>query len=174
MKPDGRPIYREWTPWPGWILVMFWGTMLISAAFVAVAPGESDQERLWGEVVLVSVAVLVQWLVAGLGVRLYRDELVVGLGSSGWISKRVPYRSILSLESVTYQPLVEFGGWGVRWGKDGKKAWTARGNRAVVLHLEDGTRLYVGSDHPNRLEERIRAVAGTRIGPRPAGNASDR
>lgn len=164
MSKSGRPIYKEWTPWPGWILVMFWGTMLLGAAFVAVAPGESEQERFWGEVVLATVAVSVQWLVAGLRTRLFRDWLEVGLGSSGWIHRKVRYEDVMRTEAVTYQPLLEFGGWGVRWGKDGKKAWTARGNRAVVLHLRDGTRLYVGSDHPQRLEERIRAVGGTRIG----------
>lgn len=143
---------------------MFWGSILVSLAFVSVASGESDSERRLGLAVIGGVAVAIQWLLAGLSVRLHRDHLVVGLGPAGWISKKVPYDRIQRTESVTYQPLVEFGGWGVRWGKDGKKAWTARGNQAVVLHLEDGTRLYVGSDSPRRLEERIRAVAGTRMG----------
>lgn len=164
MDPVKNPVYKEWSPWPGWLLVMFWGTMLLSAAFVSVAPDESPAERQWGLAIIAGVAVVVQWLLAGLVVRLYRDEMVVGLGSSGWIRKRIRYDDIVRTESVSYQPLVEFGGWGVRWGREGKKAWTARGTQAVVLHLKDGTRLYVGSDTPRRLEERLRAVAGTRIG----------
>lgn len=167
MDVRNRAVYREWSPWPGWLLVMFWGTMLVSMAFVSVAPGESEGERRVGLAVIAVLAVAIQWLLAGLSVRLYRDDLVVGLGSSGWISKRIPYSRIRETESVTYHPLAEFGGWGVRWGKDGKKAWTARGNQAVVLHLDDGTRLYVGSDSPQRLEERIRAVAGRRLGGEP-------
>ena len=164
MDPQKRPIYREWSSWPGWLVVMFWGTMFLGMAFVSLVPGESDEERFWGLVVLAVTAVGVQLLVSGLSVRLFRDHLVVGLGSAGWISRKVRYEDVLRTESVTYRPLVEFGGWGVRWGKEGKRAWTARGNHAVVLHLKDGTHLYVGSDSPHRLEERIRAVAGTRIG----------
>lgn len=164
MDSRNTPVYREWSSWSEWILVVFWGSMLIGMATVSLAPGESDQERFWGMVVLGVVAVSVQLLVAGLGVRLYRDHLVVGLGSLGLISQKVRYDQIVRTESVKYEPIREFGGWGVRWGKDGKKAWTARGNRAVVLHLRDGTRLYVGSDAPHRLEERIRAIAGTRVG----------
>lgn len=171
MDTRGRPVYTEWSPWPGWITVVFWGSMVVAMSGVTAAGSGSAEDRLLGALVLGAVAVLVQWLVAGLRVRLYRDGLVVGIGSSGWISKRVPYQRVVRLESVQYQPLLEFGGWGIRWGKDGKKAWTARGNRAVVLHLDDGTRLYVSSDSPRRLEERIRAVAGTRIGPKPSGNA---
>lgn len=163
MDPRKKPVYREWSPWPAWMLIMFWSSMLLSLFFVAVAPGESDQERVVGTVVLIVTVPLVQVLLVGLSVRLYRDEIVMGLGSLGIIRKRVRYGDIVRTESVKYSPLGEFGGWGVRRGKDGKRAWTARGDRAVVLHLKDGTRLYVGSDTPHRLEERIRTVAGTRI-----------
>lgn len=163
------PVYKEWSPWPGWLLVIFWGTMLLSAAFVSVVPGEAEGGRVLGMGVLAVIAAAVQWLAAGLRVRLYHDRIVLGLGSSGWISKTVAYDEIVRTESVRYNPMAEFGGWGVRWGKEGKRAWTARGTRAVVLHLKDGTRLYVGSDNPQRLEERLRAVAGTRMGSDPGG-----
>ena len=164
MDPQRTPIYKESSSWSGWILVVFWGVMFIAMVNVSMTGPGSGQDRFWGAVVLGVVAVAVQLLVAGLSVRLYRDHLVVGLGSAGVISKKVRYDQIVRTESVTYSPIREFGGWGIRGGKDGKKVWSARGNHAVVLHLRDGTRLYVGSDSPHRLEERIRAVAGTRIG----------
>jgi len=164
MDPLKSPVYREWSSWPGWLVVVFWGTMFVGMAVVSLARGESDQDRLVGLVGLALTALSVQLLVAGLSVRLYRDHLVVGLGSTGLISKKIRYQDIVRTESVTYHPLREFGGWGVKYGKEGKRAWTARGNHAVVLHLRDGIRLYVGSDRPHRLEERIRTVAGTRIG----------
>ena len=163
MDPRGRPVYKESSPWPGWILVIFWGTMFVSMVGVLMAPGVLQEKRLFGAVILAGAAVLIQWLVAGLSVRLYRDFMVMGLGYSGLISRKVRYDEILSLESVRYDPLREFGGWGVR-GSGRKRIWSARGNEAVVLHLSDEKLLYVGSDHPHRLEERIRAVAGTRLG----------
>ncbi len=164
MDPRGQPVYKEWTPWPGWILIVFWGTMILSMVMVAVTGDEPHDRRVLGAVALGMVAVAVQWLVAGLSVRLYRDAMVMGIGSFGWISKRVRYDDIVRLESVRYHPIREFGGWGIKFGRGGKRAWTARGDEAVVLELRDGTRLYVGSDRPHRLEERIRALAGTRLG----------
>ena len=53
--------------------------------------------------------------------------------------------------AVTYSPLTEFGGWGIRWSAKGKTAWTTRGNRALRLELADGKVLYVGSDRPERI-----------------------
>ena len=75
------------------------------------------------------------------------------------IRRAVAFDEIVSLESVEYRPLSEFGGWGVR-GLGRRKAWTARGNRAVALRLTGDRELLIGSDHPKRLEERIRTLAG--------------
>jgi hypothetical protein len=158
-----RPVYREWSPWPAWIQVVFWGTMVASMVAVAVSPGMSPSARMGTLLLLTGTLALVQWVVAGLTVRLYRDYIEMCLGTARLIKKRVRYEDIEELESVKYHPLMEFGGWGVRFsGK--KRAWSARGDQAVVLHLADGIQLYVGSDKPQRLEERIRAIAGGRIG----------
>lgn len=173
MDLRGQPVYKESTPWPGWILIVFWGTIALALAIVAMSGGTPRPDRILGALVVGGVALAVHWLVAGLSVRLYRDSMVVGIGSSGLIAKRIAYEDIEDTKSVHYHPLREFGGWGVRCGKDGKRAWTARGDQAVVLHLRDGTRLYVGSDRPHRLEERIRAVAGTRVGRTDAGQTED-
>jgi hypothetical protein len=169
MDSRGRPVYREWTPWAGWILIVFWGTMVLAVGTVALAPGEPAQGRITGALLLALLAAAVQWIFVGLSVRLYRDDLVVGLGTAGLISKRVAYDDILSTKSVKYSALVDFGGWGVR-RRGKKRAWTARGNEAVVLDLVDGIQMYVGSEHPQRLEERIAAVGGTRIGSKTLGD----
>ena len=101
-------------------------------------------------------------VLGGLTVLVQETRIVLHLGSVRLVRKMVSFDSIVSLESVRYRPLVEFGGWGVR-GAGKKKAWTARGDRAVVVGLKEGRRLYVGSDHPQRLEDAIRsAVAGRR------------
>lgn len=164
MAPREAPVYKEWSPWSGWITVVFWGTMILALIAVVTSGQEPHNERLAGAVILAVVAIGIHSLLAGLMVRLFRDEMELSLGRVPVIRKRIRYEDILDLQTVTYRPLMEFGGWGVRFrGK--KKAWTARGNEAVVLHLADETLLYVGSDHPHRLEERIRTVAGTRIGP---------
>ena len=163
MATRERPIYTEWSRWPGWIQIIFWGTMLLAIAAMVASPDKSPVGRMVGVVSLVAVLVLAEWLVAGLKVRLYQEHMEVGLGNAALIHKRVRYEDIEEVESVKYHPLAEFGGWGIRFsGK--KRAWTARGDRAVVLHMADGILLYVGSDKPQRLEERIRAVGGARIG----------
>jgi hypothetical protein len=158
---ESKALYQERSPWPVWAKVVFWSSMMIGVGAV-VAAGDGV-ERAVGLAVLLTLPFLIQWLVAGLRVRLYADEIEVAIGSAGVIKKRIPYDEIERLESVRYRPIREFGGWGMRI-RLGKRAWTSRGNQAVVLHMTDGLQVYVGSDNPHRLEERIRAVGGTKIG----------
>lgn len=168
-------VYEEITPWPWWAGAVVWLASLGAAvplawrivrdALQGVSPGE-----LPGVLALAGITVLlaltppvVQYFFGRLVVRVTRTSLVLRMGYGRLIEKVVPFREIRDFEPVTYSPLKEFGGWGIRFGfGGGKRAWTARGDRALVLSLDDGTELYVGSDHPERLAERLRVAMGGR------------
>ena len=57
----------------------------------------------------------------------------------------------MRLEVVSYRPLADYGGWGIRSGRDGERVLNARGNRGVRLDLADGSRLLIGSQRPEAL-----------------------
>jgi hypothetical protein len=156
--------YRERTPWAGWIRTIMWGAIVVSCYSLLAGWGSGLPflPRLMLVGVVAGMGFFVETLLGGLTVLVQEAGILMHLGSWPLIRRRVPYAEIVSMESVGYQPIREFGGWGVRgWGK--RKAWSARGNQAVALTLEGDRLLLIGSDHPRRLEERIRAVAGDRI-----------
>lgn len=155
-----RVRYRERTPWALWVDVIYCTAILSCGYSVFAATDGTLLVRLLMAAAVLAAGWGLRMVLSGLTVLVRETCLVIHLGSVRLVRKMVPFDSIVSLESVRYRPLVEFGGWGVR-GARRKQAWTARGDRAVVVGLEDGRRLYVGSDHPKRLEEAIRgAVAG--------------
>jgi hypothetical protein len=83
----------------------------------------------------------------------------------GWIPtyrRIVPLGTIVRLEVVSYRPLADYWGWGIRSGRDGERVLNARGNRGVRIDFADGTRLLVGSQQPEAL-----AMALERAMPRP-------
>jgi len=72
----------------------------------------------------------------------------------GWVPtyrRFVPIGSVQKIEVVSYRPLADFGGWGIRTGRDGERVLRARGDRGVRLDLADGTRLLIGSQKPEAL-----------------------
>jgi hypothetical protein len=76
----------------------------------------------------------------------------------GWIPtyrRIVSIEAVRSVEVVTYRPVADYGFWGIRAGRDGEKALTARGNRGVRLEFTDGTRLLIGSQRPEQLAQAL-------------------
>lgn len=71
-----------------------------------------------------------------------------------WRRSRVPVATIRSAEPVTYAPVAEYGGYGVRSGPRGR-AYIARGTEAVQLELEDGSKILLGSQHAAELARKI-------------------
>jgi hypothetical protein len=147
--------------------------MIGSAALVLLLEdGENLSTRVAVATGLILVGALLHWLVSGLRVRLFRDHLEASLGHAGLIRTRIAWEEVEETDAVVYSPLREFGGWGYRFRRQ-KQAWTARGDQAVVLRLRGGREVFVGSDRPARLRERIEAVAGDRLGGEGAGTGGD-
>jgi hypothetical protein len=158
---EPRAIYTERTPWAGWVRAMLWAAITVGcypilAGWDTELPAVHRVSIVGG---IVALGLGVEVLLGGLTVLVRESEILVHLGIVPLVRRRVPLAQIVSLEPVRYHPIRDFGGWGVRgWGK--RKAWSARGDRAVALVLEGERLLLIGSDHPRRLEERIRAAMG--------------
>lgn len=156
-------LYREYSSSPLWARALLWAAVLSGVVAVWRDP---DMAGVAGGLMLaglVAFGVGIDRFLLGLTVSVYRDRVRFGLGRGGPVAGEVHHEQIARLESVEYRPLRDFGGWGIRGSKN-RRAWTASGNQAVVLHLHDGRQIYLGTDNPRRLEERIRAamaVAGT-------------
>jgi hypothetical protein len=72
-----------------------------------------------------------------------------------WRSDRVPFDALQSVRAVTFDPVRDWGGYGVRSTSRGK-AYIARGNQAVELELKKGGVVLVSSQRPDEL---VRALA---------------
>ena len=53
---------------------------------------------------------------------------------------RMPWEDVSEYEVRTYRPILEYGGWGIRYGIKGR-AYNVSGNRGVQLVLHEGKRL---------------------------------
>jgi hypothetical protein len=72
-----------------------------------------------------------------------------------WPGREIPWSEIARAEAVTYRPIRDYGGWGVRRGAAGM-AYNVSGKRGVSIHLRNGENLLVGSQ---RAEELAQAIA---------------
>jgi hypothetical protein len=63
----------------------------------------------------------------------------------------VAISAVRRVEVVTYRPIADYGCWGSRPGRDGERAFIARGNRGVRIELNDGSKFLIGSQRPEAL-----------------------
>ncbi len=75
--------------------------------------------------------------------------------------RRVAIDTVTSVEVVTYRPVADCGGWGIRSTRDGERVLNARGNRGVRVRLSGGGSLLIGSQDPEAL------AAAIEVGTRP-------
>lgn len=87
--------------------------------------------------------------------RVTQTELVVTFGALFPLYRRCIRRAdIASIQVVTYRPLPDYGGWGIRcMGRN--VALNARGNQGVCLSLHDGRTVLIGSQRAEALAEAL-------------------
>jgi len=76
---------------------------------------------------------------------------------------KIPFEEIKDFQACSYNPIVDYGGWGIRYGVKGR-AYNVSGNRGVRLTFKDGSTLLVGSQKPEELAEAIsKAIMGVEM-----------
>jgi hypothetical protein len=58
---------------------------------------------------------------------------------------------IKKMEVRKYNPILEFGGWGIRYGIKGK-AYNVKGNMGLQLYFKNGKRLLIGTQKPEQVK----------------------
>ncbi len=76
-------------------------------------------------------------------------------------SHKISFEEIKTYEIRTYSALKEYGGYGIRYGKNGK-AYNISGNRGVQFEFLNGKRLLIGTQKPEELIQAFDTVSGKR------------
>jgi len=135
---------------------------LLVAAFVVVA-AVTIVEVVAGRPAEVWLVVLGPLVVLVVAVLLSLSHLDVDVTDEGvtiafryvWPARRITFSEIVGLEVRRYNPLLEYGGWGVRLGPKGW-AYMTSGSEGVQLRLRKGLPVLIGSARPRELEAAIR------------------
>lgn len=74
-----------------------------------------------------------------------------------WTLRRISLAEVTGAEVVTYSPVEDYGGFGIRLTKRGR-AYIASGDRGVRLIFAKGGRILIGSQQPEKLAQAITAA----------------
>lgn len=64
--------------------------------------------------------------------------------------RKILFSKIKSFEAITYRPIRDYGGWGIRYGRKGL-AYNISGNRGVLFELSNGRTILLGSREADKF-----------------------
>lgn len=127
----------------------------------------ASKQLFWALAVIMGL--LVPALIASIRLIIRVDEDALRVRLVPIWATSIPLDRIERVEPVAYRPLLEYGGWGVRYGiRRGGWAWTIGGNRGVRLTLAEGRSILIGTETPEALAAAIED-ARRRLGAAVAG-----
>jgi len=154
---------RLWRPWLAVLFVpaLFAAFTLSFGVWQQVIGGTPWGNRPMSDPLLALVT-LVTFLVPGVTLwLLYSIRLTTVVDRRGvevhlWPVRRrhISFTEIRSVAARDYNPILEYGGWGLRFGSKGW-AYNARGRRGVQLELSKGFPVLIGSQRANELAAAI-------------------
>ncbi|MEM9671125.1 MAG: hypothetical protein AAF992_00925 [Bacteroidota bacterium] len=102
---------------------------------------------IWGLLVLIAYK-------AHMFTKIDEEGVTFQLFPLQWSPRRIPWADIEEMYIRDYDGIAEYGGWGMRYGLQGK-SYTISGRFGLQLHLSDDQQILIGTQRPVELEKLI-------------------
>lgn len=143
--------FRQW-----WL----WALLLIIAVPMLVLAATGELTLVLGALIVIGVGVLIA--LARLVVDVDREAITVAFHFL-WPTRRIPISAVRRAQATKYHALLDYGGYGVRFGLRGW-AFNVSGDEGVVVETNDSSSLLIGSQRPHELESAIARAVRDREG----------
>lgn len=150
---------RQW-----WIVSVVIGSNVVALVIAVMIWSKFAPQMLpWGGIIfgLLMVGITILTLSSKLITEVRSNGLYIRYFPFHWSFHKIPLENVSKIEAVTYSPLRDYGGYGIRYGKGGR-AYNAMGNRGVRINYSDGKHMLIGSQKPDELARAIESVMSTR------------
>ncbi len=142
LPPDTEEIFIEEQNFDqAWIWLLL-GLLTLGVFISLVMAGQ------WGLIMLLTGAVLVSSMTLMASFRLHTkidDEGVhYHANPFQWKFKTIRWDEIDQIYVRNYSPLLEYGGWGIRYGRSGW-AYIAKGNQGIQVVMKSGKKILLGT-----------------------------
>lgn len=146
---------RQW-----WFMLLLISSDIIALAVIAgVIPKDKIGQAFTIGVpaVLVMLGVTALFFFANLKTEVKDDGLYIKFFPFHFANVKISLEEVASVEPVSYSPLKDYGGWGIRYAIRGK-AYNPVGHRGVKITYANGRHILIGSQKPEELVEAIKSL----------------
>jgi hypothetical protein len=128
-----------------------WLILIILPLLITISPIDlSSDPKLSYLIILMSLSPMILFYFIELRVMLSNKGLQYQFFPFHLKSYTIKLDEITSFEELTYSPIKDYGGWGIRYWFKGK-AYNVSGNKGVKIYLKNGKNILFGSKKSNEL-----------------------
>ena len=148
---------QKFTQW--WLFLLLFGIsgLFVYALYVQLIVGTPFGDKPIGNAGLIAISAFV----LSLNALFFATRLETQIDATGIFVRFYPFQrkmkfyaweEIQKAEVRTYKPLLEYGGWGIRYGFRGNgKAYNVSGNKGLQLELKSGNKFLIGTRKDEEL-----------------------
>ena len=135
--------------WIQIVLAVLW-VGLTTAAIVAMSTKKTGPIPAILSIAPITALILL-FRILKLQVRIDTDSINYRFSPIQLKYRKINRSDIEKMDVITYDPMEDYGGWGIRIGSKGK-AYTARGNHGLHIQLFIGKNILIGTSKPEELQ----------------------
>lgn len=145
-----------------WLLLLALNAFTIYGAVQQIITGKQfgDKPMVTSSLVIGTCVVLLVTLavfISRLDTQIIRSSIQVRLFPFQRSFKILTFDSIDRVAVRKYSPLAEYGGWGIRYGANGK-AYNISGNQGIQLVFKNGDKLLIGTNKPQEAANVLNSI----------------
>ena len=125
-------------------------TILLIVLFVLFLPIISGMVSILLGVILILTGFCFIWLFYSMKLITEIKGDSIHIKFSPFTTQIIPFNEIIKYEIRQYRPIIEYGGWGIRFNRSGK-AYTVSGNIGIQIQLSVGKGILIGTQQPNEF-----------------------
>ena len=125
-------------------------TILLIVLFVLFLPIISGIVSILLGVILILTGFCFIWLFYSMKLITEIKGDSIHIKFSPFTTQIIPFSEIIKYEIRQYRPIIEYGGWGIRFNRSGK-AYTVSGNIGIQIQLSAGKGILIGTQQPNEF-----------------------
>jgi hypothetical protein len=137
--------------WMMYLILMVEAPSLILVTTVVLSSEPNEKEAILGLIIFFMVLILVFLLFMNLQLTTRIDEKGIHFKYfpfSKW--KTIPKSQIKTMEVISFNPLADFGGWGVKGNKT-TKVYTIFGNLGLLIDCGEKKKILIGTQKAQEL-----------------------
>ena len=125
-------------------------TILLIVLFVLFLPIISGMVSILLGVILILTGFCFIWLFYSMKLITEIKGDSIHIKFSPFTTQIIHFSEIIKYEIRQYRPIIEYGGWGIRFNRSGK-AYTVSGNIGIQIQLSAGKGILIGTQQPNEF-----------------------